>query len=87
MLRSLDLSDNPDILKLPLEMGQLSCLAYLNLRGLKDLSDPPQHLQRDCRDCIRYLNSKLQRQTAAIPEENKVNGKEKGHSPIIEKST
>ena len=58
-LHSLNLSDNPDILALPAEMGRLSYLSHLNLSGLKDLNDPPKSLQKDCRDCIRYLNSKL----------------------------
>ena len=58
-LHSLNLSDNPDILTLPAEMGRLSYLSHLNLSGLEDLNDPPKNLQKDCRDCIRYLNSKL----------------------------
>ena len=29
------------------------------MKGLKDLSDPPRNMQRDARDCIRYLNSRL----------------------------
>ena len=58
-LHSLTLSENPDILTLPAEMGRLSYLSHLNLSGLKDLNDPPKNLQRNCRDCIRYLNSKL----------------------------
>ena len=40
-------------------MGRLSYLSHLNLCGLKRLSDPPKNLQKECRDCIRYLNSKL----------------------------
>ena len=44
---------------LPAEMGRLSYLSHLNLSGLKDLNDPPKNLQKECRDCIRYLNSKL----------------------------
>ena len=40
-------------------MGRLSYLSHLNLSGLKDLNDPPKNLQKECRDCIRYLNSKL----------------------------
>ena len=55
----LDLSSNPDILTLPAEMGRLTNLTRLHLRGLKDLNDPPRNVQRDTRDCIRYLNSKL----------------------------
>ena len=58
-LHSLNLSENPDILTLPAEMGRLSYLSHLNLNGLKDLNDPPKNLQKECRDCIRYLNSKL----------------------------
>lgn len=58
-LQYLDISNNPDILSLPVEMGRLSNLTRLNLMGLKDLSDPPRNVQRDARDCIRYLNSKL----------------------------
>ena len=58
-LESLNLSDNPHITTLPAEMGRLIFLSHLNLSGLKNLKDPPKKLQRCCRDCIRYLNSKL----------------------------
>ena len=58
-LHSLTLSENPDILTLPAEMGRLSYLSHLNLSGLKDLNVPPKNLQKECRDCIRYLNSML----------------------------
>ena len=34
-------------------------LSRLYLANLKDLNDPPRNMQRDPRDCIRYLNSKL----------------------------
>ena len=57
-LQNLDLSENTGILYLPVEMGRLSHLNILKLKGLKDLNDPPRNLQRDARDCIRYLNSK-----------------------------
>ena len=60
-LHALDLSENPGILTLPTEMGKLSVLTQLNLKGLKDLSDPPKSIQRECGDCIRYLNSKLRK--------------------------
>ena len=63
-LQSLDLSDNPDIATLPAQMGQLSSLSHLNLKGLKNLKDPPRNIQMDCRKCIRYLNEKLRRFTA-----------------------
>ena len=58
-LHTLELSDNPDILTLPAEMGRLGNLNRLYLRNLKDLNDPPRNVQRDTRDCIRYLNAKL----------------------------
>ena len=58
-LQYLDISENPDILSLPVEMGRLSNLNKLVMKGLKDLSDPPRNMQKDARDCIRYLNSKL----------------------------
>ena len=58
-LHSLNLSDNPDVLTLPAEMGRLSYLSHLNLSGLKDLNDPPKNLQKECRNCIRYLNMKM----------------------------
>ena len=40
-------------------MGKLNALTRLDLRGLKDLNDPPKNVQKECADCIRYLNSKL----------------------------
>ena len=58
-LRSLDLSDNNRISSLPLLMGKLKELNSLNLKGLKDLDDPPKSFHRDPVDCIRYLREKL----------------------------
>ena len=58
-LHSLNLSDNPDILTLPAEMGRLSMLDRLYLNNLKRLNDPPKKWQKNPHDCIRYLNSKL----------------------------
>ena len=60
LLQSLDISSNQDILALPVEMGRLSQLVYLNLKNLKDLHDPPKAVQGDARDCIEYLKQKLQ---------------------------
>ena len=40
-------------------MGRLGYLSHLNLSGLINLREPPKNLQKECRDCIRYLNSKL----------------------------
>ena len=62
-LQSLDLSDNPDITILPTQMGQLSFLSHLNLKGLKKLKDPPRSMQTDCNKCIGYLNEKFKRFT------------------------
>ena len=58
-LHSLDLSDNPNIVALPVQMGRLGYLSHLNLSGLKNLREPPKNLQKEGRECIRYLNSKL----------------------------
>ena len=58
-LHSLNLSENPDILQLPAEMGRLSQLSRLGLNGLTDLNDPPRSVQKDAQHCIRYLHSKL----------------------------
>ena len=58
-LRSLDLSDNKNILSLPPQMGKLKELTALHLKGLKDLNDPPKTFHRDPADCIRYLRGKL----------------------------
>ena len=57
-LQILDLSENPDIMILPPEMGQLSSLFDLNLKGLNDINDPPKSIQKDPVSCIRYLNNK-----------------------------
>ena len=58
-LHSLTLSGNSNIVALPVQMGRLSYLSHLNLTGLKNLREPPKKLQKECRDCIQYLNGKL----------------------------
>ena len=58
-LHSLNLSGNSNIVSLPREMGRLGYLSHLNLSGLKNLREPPKSIQKECRECIRYLNSKL----------------------------
>ena len=58
-LYTLDLSANPDILTLPVEMGKLLTLTQLNLKGLNNLNNPPKNVQKECGDCIHYLNRKL----------------------------
>ena len=57
-LQILDLSENPDIMVLPSEMGQLTSLFDLNLKGLNDINDPPKSIQKDPVSCVRYLNNK-----------------------------
>ena len=63
-LQSLDLSDNPAIAVLPSQMGKLSSLSHLNLKGLTKLRDPPRSVRTDCSKCISYLNEKLKRFTS-----------------------
>ena len=58
-LYSLNLSENPAIRQLPVEMGRLKQLSQLEVNGLKHISEPPKYLLKDPQDCIRYLNSKL----------------------------
>ena len=57
-LQMFDISENPDIMILPPEMGQLSSLFELKLNGLNDINDPPKSIQKDTVSCIRYLNNK-----------------------------
>ena len=78
-LLSLDLSDNPGILTLPLEMGQLCSLSSLNLKGLNHLRDPPPHVQKDCHECIRYLKGKLQDKIQGITVGENVDKDEDAH--------
>ena len=80
-LLSLDLSDNPGILTLPIEMGQLCSLSSLNLKGLDHLRDPPPHVQRDCHECIHYLKGKLQHKIQGITQEENVEKSENAHCP------
>jgi len=58
-LLELDFSNNPNVQVLPKEMGRLTNLFWLHLRGLKNLKDPPKNMRRDTHDCIRYLNGKM----------------------------
>ena len=58
-LEILNISENPDILSLPPELGRIKNLHRLHLSGLKDLSDPPKSIQKDTIDIMNYLRSKL----------------------------
>ena len=40
-------------------MGRLSYLSHLGLDGLKSLNNPPKSLQKECRECISYLERKF----------------------------
>lgn len=60
-LTQLNISFNRDILSLPLEMGRLYNLKVLGIKGLKDLSEPPRHMQWDVQECIHYLNTRLRK--------------------------
>ena len=58
-LKSLDLSENPNIRSLPCELGMLTKLEELNLNGLKKLKEPPKALTSSAQQCITYLRDKL----------------------------
>ena len=58
-LTTLGLGHNPDIVKLPVEMGWLQNLETLDLEGLDDINDPPKNVRNDAKRCITYLNEKL----------------------------
>ena len=42
-----------------MQLGRLSGLVALNLKGLSNLQDPPQSVVNDTGSCMRYLKSKL----------------------------
>ena len=58
-LQRLEVNHNPDILNLPVEMGRLTNLVFLNLDGLNDINDPPKAIRHSAKLCITYLNQKL----------------------------
>ena len=57
-LTALNISFNPKIRNLPLELGWLRNLLNLNLSGL-NLNFPPRSVRATTAECIGYLNSKL----------------------------
>ena len=58
-LQHLELGHNPDILSLPVEMGRLQSLSFLDLDGLNDINDPPKSIRGEAKHCINFLNQKL----------------------------
>ena len=57
-LTALNISHNPKIRNLPLELGWLRNLLNLNLSGL-NLNFPPRSVHGTTVECVGYLNSKL----------------------------
>lgn len=56
-LHTLDISYNPGIIVLPVDLGRLEKLKQLNLNGLHHLYDPPQSVCVNSETCISYLRS------------------------------
>ena len=60
-LNVLDLSYNPEILVLPVDLGRLKELKQLTLNGLHHLYDPPPTICENSAVCISYLKSQFLR--------------------------
>ena len=58
-LNVLDISYNPEILILPIDLGRLKKLEQLNLNGLHHLYDPPPSVCENPKTCISYLRSQF----------------------------
>jgi len=58
-LTTLNISFNSAILTLPNQLGLLKNLHNLNLKGLNNLTHPPENYRASTIDCIRYLNNQL----------------------------
>ena len=56
-LRSLYLDNNPDIVSLPKELGELKELSRISLYNLKCLVSPPKALHLDTKSCLAYLRN------------------------------
>ena len=55
----LDISYNPEILAIPVELGRLEKLNNLVLEGLCHLFDPPPSICEDTKTCVSYLRSQF----------------------------
>ena len=62
-LNILDISHNPEILTLPVELVRLKNLEQLNLNGLHHLYDPPPSVCENPSTCISYLRSQFLKQS------------------------
>ena len=58
-LTTLNIANNSKMRALPLELGRLKNLLYLNLDGLTNLKVPPRRIHGTTADCIQYLNNRL----------------------------
>ena len=61
-LNTLDLSYNPEILVLPVDLGRLRELTQLILDGLDHLYDPPPSVRETSTTCVSYLRSHFLKQ-------------------------
>lgn len=57
-LTSLDIGGNKEIHDLPMQLGKLSKLVDLSLKGLQ-ITDPPLHLQKNTRTLMQFLKAQL----------------------------
>ncbi len=61
-LCTLILDDNPGIVSLPRELGELKKLHFLSLRNMNSLVSPPRAFHHETKSCLKYLRN--------IPEED-----------------
>ena len=83
-LNTLDLSYNPDILVLPVDLGRLKELKQLILNGLHHLYDPPPSICENSAVCVSYLKSQFLRQIKYYRMKLMLVGKQKvGKTTIV----
>ena len=61
-LDTLDISNNPEIFVLPVDLGRLKELKQLYLNGLHHLYDPPPSICENSATCVSYLKSQFLKQ-------------------------